>query len=114
MTPPTLNVTEEVHVINASDSLAISCRYRGLPPGSPRRLQKTEAKRLRGFPELGRLQVLRHGHFLLTQLTPSTAPTPATLHWPRPACNHSSGNRAEVLHRRLVLQCVPRTALSPV
>ncbi|XP_076994302.1 vascular endothelial growth factor receptor 3 isoform X2 [Tamandua tetradactyla] len=26
MTPPTLNLTEEVHVLNASDSLAISCR----------------------------------------------------------------------------------------
>ncbi|XP_021098280.1 vascular endothelial growth factor receptor 3 isoform X2 [Heterocephalus glaber] len=26
MTPPTLNITEEVHIINTSDSLAISCR----------------------------------------------------------------------------------------
>lgn len=27
MTPPTLNITEETHVIDSSDSLSISCRY---------------------------------------------------------------------------------------
>lgn len=27
MTPPTLDITEETHVINSSDSLSISCRY---------------------------------------------------------------------------------------
>lgn len=27
MTPPTLDITEETHVIDSSDSLSISCRY---------------------------------------------------------------------------------------
>ena len=30
MTPPTLNITEETHVIDSSDSLSISCRYSAL------------------------------------------------------------------------------------
>lgn len=33
MTPPTLNITEETHVIDASDSLSISCRYAVLSQG---------------------------------------------------------------------------------
>lgn len=41
MSPPTLNITEETHVIDSNDSLSISCRYsapsqrsRGLGPSS--------------------------------------------------------------------------------
>lgn len=30
MTPPTLNITEESHVVDTGDSLSISCRY-GFP-----------------------------------------------------------------------------------
>lgn len=33
MTPPTLNITEETHIIDASDSLSISCRYAVLSQG---------------------------------------------------------------------------------
>lgn len=34
MTPPTLNITEETHIIDSSDSLSISCRYSALSQGS--------------------------------------------------------------------------------
>lgn len=34
MTPPTLNITEETHVIDSSDSLSISCRYSAPCQGS--------------------------------------------------------------------------------
>lgn len=30
MTPPTLNITEETHIIDSRDSLSISCRYSAL------------------------------------------------------------------------------------
>lgn len=50
MTPPTLNITEETHVIDSSDSLSISCRYsvlshgdRGLGPPRPRGPEKAKA-----------------------------------------------------------------------
>lgn len=34
MTPPTLDIAEETHIIDSSDSLSISCRYQPLPRGA--------------------------------------------------------------------------------
>lgn len=42
MTPPTLNITEETHVIDSRDSLSISCRYSA--PGRGQGLSYLAAK----------------------------------------------------------------------
>lgn len=48
MTPPTLNITEETHVIDSRDSLSISCRYSALGRGQgPSYLAAKETTALR-------------------------------------------------------------------